>query len=102
MRADILEALDRCATRLTEASPDAIGFIYYSGHGIASRETNYLIPFDIEMLPTLLRRANNVKQSEILSLTRSEAPQSVHYIVIDACRNELQGARDGKGFLAVN
>lgn len=101
-RADMLDALDRYASRLNRAGPDAIGFIYYSGHGIASKGTNYLIPVDIEKPSTRLLRASGVRQSEVLSLIRSEAPQAAHYLVIDACRNELQGARGAKGFVAVN
>lgn len=101
-RADILEAVDNYAARLKKAGPDAIGFIYYSGHGIASRGKNYLIPIDIAKPSTRLLRANGVKQSEVLDIIRQEAPQAAHYFIIDACRNELQGARGAKGFVAVN
>ncbi len=38
------------ARKLEEAGPDAIGFFYYSGHGVArSRErVNYMIPIDVQ------------------------------------------------------
>ena len=101
-RVEILDALDRYTGKLQDAGSDAIGFIYYSGHGIASRGTNYLIPVNVEEPSTRLLRAVGVRQSEILSLLRSEAPNAAHYLVIDACRNELQGARGAKGFVAVN
>src|SRR5215813_1385563 len=32
---------------------------------------------------------------------RNEAPNAAHYLVLDACRNTLQGARGGKGFVPV-
>ena len=32
---------------------------------------------------------------------RGEAPNAAHYLVLDACRNTLQGARGGKGFVPV-
>lgn len=101
-RADMLEALDNYATRLKSAGSDAIGFIYYSGHGIASRDKNYLIPVDVARPSTKLLRAKGVKQSEVLDILRLEAPQAAHYLVIDACRNEIQGSRGAKGFVAVN
>jgi hypothetical protein len=42
-----------------------------------------------------------VKQSEVLAILRSEAPNAAHYLILDACRNTLQGARGGKGFVPV-
>lgn len=100
-RSDIMLALDKYASRLSKAGPDAVGFVYYSGHGLASRGSNYLVPIDIEKPTTRLLRAKGIKQSEVLSLLKTEAPQAAHYIVIDACRNELQGSRGGKGFIPV-
>jgi hypothetical protein len=42
-----------------------------------------------------------VKQSEVLGILRGEAPNVAHYLVLDACRHTLQGARGGKGFVPV-
>jgi hypothetical protein len=42
-----------------------------------------------------------VKQSEVLAILRDEAPNAAHYLVLDACRNNLQGARGGKGCVAI-
>ncbi len=101
-RADILDALDGYVAALKAAGPDAIGFIYYSGHGIAARGVNYIIPVDVASPSTRLLRAGGVKQSEVLDILQKEAPNAVHYLVIDACRNELRGSRGAKGFLPVN
>src|SRR5262249_6465496 len=38
---------------------------------------------------------------EVLAILRDEAPNAAHYLVLDACRNNLQGARGGKGFVAI-
>ncbi len=97
-----MNALDVYASKLKNAGPTAVGLIYYSGHGIASRGNNYLIPIDVDKPSTRRLRASGVRQSEVLSLLQAEAPNAAHYFVIDACRNELQGARGGKGFVAVN
>jgi uncharacterized caspase-like protein len=100
-RADMVLAINDFAAKLKAAGPDAIGFLYYSGHGVASEGENYLVPVDIEEPSTRLLRAQGVKQSEVLAILRSEASNAAHYLVLDACRNTLQGARGGKGFLPV-
>src|SRR6516162_2543910 len=100
-RADMLIAIHDFASRLKGAGADAVGFLYYSGHGIASAGENYLIPVDIEEPSTVLLSVQGVKQSEVLAILRNEAPNAAHYLVLDACRNALQGARGGKGFLPV-
>ena len=46
-RIDILDALQRYTDKLKDAGPNAIGFVYYSGHGIASKCANYLIPVEL-------------------------------------------------------
>jgi hypothetical protein len=100
-RADMLIAIHDFASRLKGAGADAVGFLYYSGHGIASAGENYLVPVDIDEPSTVLLSVQGVKQSEVLAILRNEAPNAAHYLVLDACRNTLQGARGGKGFLPV-
>jgi hypothetical protein len=100
-RADMLLAIHTFAARLKSGGPDAVGFLYYSGHGIASAGENYLIPIDIDEPSTLQLSVQGVKQSEVLAILRTEAPNAAHYLVLDACRNTLQGARGGKGFLPI-
>ena len=78
-----------------------MGFLYYSGHGIASAGENYLIPTDVDEPSTVSLSVQGVKQSEVLAILRGEAPNAAHYLVLDACRNTLQGARGGKGFVPV-
>jgi Caspase domain len=100
-RATMLLAIHAFAIRLKAAGPHAVGFLYYSGHGIASEGENYLIPTDVDEPSTVLLRVQGVKQSEVLAVLRNEAPNAAHYLVLDACRNTLQGARGGKGFVLV-
>jgi hypothetical protein len=47
-RSAILSAVRELARRLNAAGAGAIGFLYYSGHGAAEKDTNvnYLIPID--------------------------------------------------------
>jgi len=100
-RMAMLLAVHAFATRLKAAGPDAVGFLYYSGHGIASDGENYLIPTDVDEPSTLLLRVQGVKHSEVLAILRNEAPNAAHYLVLDACRNTLRGVRGGKGFVPV-
>src|SRR5262245_32387175 len=100
-RSAMLIAIHAFAAKLKAAGPDAVGFFYYSGHGIASAGENYLIPVDVEEPSTLELSVQGVKHSEILAILRGEAPNAAHYLVLDACRNTLQGARGGKGFVPV-
>src|SRR6516165_64647 len=46
-RADMLRAINAFASALKSAGSDAVGFLYYSGHGAASQGENYLIPVDV-------------------------------------------------------
>src|SRR5215471_4916943 len=100
-RAVMLRAIHDFALKLKGAGPDAVGFLYYSGHGIASAGENYLIPIDVEEPSTVELNVQGVKHSEVLAILRSEAPNAAHYLVLDACRNTLQGARGGKGFVPI-
>jgi formylglycine-generating enzyme required for sulfatase activity len=100
-RADMLRAIHEFANKLKVAGADAVGFLYYSGHGIASAGENYLIPVDVEEPSTVELSVQGVKHSEVLAILRNEAPNAAHYLVLDACRNTLQGARGGKGFVPI-
>ena len=100
-RSAMLIAIHGFAAKLKAAGPDAVGFLYYSGHGIASAGENYLIPTDVDEPSTVLLSVQGVKQSEVLAILRGEAPNAAHYLVLDACRHTLQGARGGKGFVPV-
>ena len=49
----------------------------------------------------MLLSVQGVKQSDVLAILRGEAPNAAHYLVLDACRHTLHGARGGKGFVPV-
>jgi hypothetical protein len=100
-RTEMLAAIYAFSAALKAAGPDAVGFLYYSGHGAASAGENYLIPIDVPEPSTVQLSIQGVKQSEVLAILRSEAPNAAHYLVLDACRNTLQGSRGGKGFVPV-
>src|SRR5215470_690369 len=91
-------ALKMHAQQVRRAGKDAIGFFYYSGHGAADPETrvNYLIPVDVETADEASLWANSIELSEIVNRLREQAPEATHYVVFDACRDELRLIRQGQ------
>jgi uncharacterized caspase-like protein len=98
-REQILLAVHDFADRLSKAGPEAIGFLYYSGHGLALAGQNYLVPVDVSEPSTRMLSVRGVAHAELLNILQGTAPQAVHYLVFDACRNNLGGWRGAKGFV---
>jgi formylglycine-generating enzyme required for sulfatase activity len=83
----LLQAVGEHVQRLAEAGPDAVGFLYYSGHGAADRPdgANYLIPTAAPLthasqLPLMAVRLDRITQT-LASTGR------MSFVVFDACRN---------------
>src|SRR5262245_61400042 len=70
---------------------NALSFFYYSGHGVANPETqiNYLIPVDVSDADDDKVWFESFQQNTIIDLLSKQAPNATHYVVFDACRNEL-------------
>jgi uncharacterized caspase-like protein len=98
-REQVLLAVHDFAEKLKEAGPEAIGFLYYSGHGVAWDGQNYILPVDVEEPSTRVLSVKGVTHGELLGKLQQVAPQAAHYLVFDACRNNLGGWRGGKGFV---
>src|SRR6516225_2853271 len=90
-RTAILGAVRDLVRRLNAAGAGAIGFIYYSGHGAAEKDTNinYLIPVDAKEPGTAIFWDESVKLDDVLRLLDG-ARAAAKFIVFDACRSELQ------------
>src|SRR5262245_19342375 len=97
-RHEILLAVRDFADKLKDAGPEAIGFLYYAVHGVASEGQNYLIPVDVEQPNSRMIGVMGVTQAEILNTLKTIAPEALHYLVFDACRNNLGGGRGPRGF----
>ena len=100
-RSTILLAIYRFTAKLKAAGPDAVGFFYYAGHGIASNGSNYLIPVDVDSTKGWVLDVKGVKLDEITALLRNRARNANHFVVFDACRNKLRGSRGSRGFVPV-
>src|SRR6516225_96722 len=90
-RTAILGGVRDLARRLNTAGAGAVGFIYYSGHGAAEKDTNinYLIPVDAHEPGTSAFWDESVKLDDVLRLLDG-ARAAAKFIVFDACRSELQ------------
>ena len=74
--------------RLAEIQQNGVGFLYYSGHGMADsdRGQNYLIPVDAEITGVTDLPTNAIALNEQLdSIDLARAKSTI--LVIDACRN---------------
>lgn len=85
-------SINRYISRLSQAGSNAIGFFYYSGHGAANPEnqTNYLIPIDARNANTTELWQESYPLEQFIRKIAQEAPHATHFIVLDACRNELR------------
>src|SRR5215475_16054028 len=84
-------ALKRHVTEVRRAGRETISFFYYSGHGVANPETqiNYLIPIDVADADDDRVWFESFQQTAIIDVLSKQAPNATHYVVFDACRNEL-------------
>jgi uncharacterized caspase-like protein len=101
-------AVNAYARRVQAAGPDAIGLFYYSGHGAADGNTNYLIPVDVKTTETGELWDQSMQLTEITRKLKRDAGNATHFVVFDACRNTLRLRQPGsravvqaKGFVPV-
>jgi len=106
------KAMKSHIAKVRESGPDTINFVYYSGHGAADATTglNYLIPVDVLDAEDSSLWLNSVElKGDLIDKLSGQAPGATHFVVFDACRNELQlkvkGKKafevDGKGFVPI-
>lgn len=102
-RGAILRAVIDYATTLARAADEAIGFFYYSGHGVANDtdKRNYLIPVDVARLDAYVW-TEAVSLAKVVDTLSERAPNAAQFVVFDACRNVLRlPVRGTKGFRPV-
>ncbi len=104
-------ALKRYVREVSRAGPDAISFFYYSGHGISNPDTkiNYLIPIDVKEPDDEKIWDEAFQQNVVIDVLSGQAPKATHFVIFDACRNELhitgpstKALGSDKGFVAIN
>ncbi len=85
-------AIKRHVERVRTAGDGSISFFYYSGHGIANPDTNmnYLVPIDVRKADDANIWFESFQQNEIINRLSEIATSAIHYVVFDACRDELK------------
>src|SRR5262249_20703024 len=68
----------------------------------ASNGENVLIPTNLQGASDAELSVRGVKLTEVVDILKNTAPDAVHFVVLDACRNNIRGQRGAKGFLPVN
>ena len=79
--------------------PDDIAFFFFSGHGVADGDTNYLLPVNIAKLGKLERSRLPRKAfsaSQIVAAIKARGVRLV-FVVLDACREDPFRREDIKG-----
>jgi formylglycine-generating enzyme required for sulfatase activity len=91
-------AIKRHAATVRREGQGTISLFYYSGHGAADADTktNYLIPVDVADADDADLWNYSLNLNNIVEGLRAQAPAATHYVVFDACRNELNLIRKGK------
>jgi formylglycine-generating enzyme required for sulfatase activity/uncharacterized caspase-like protein len=104
----LTRAINAYARRVRMAGPNAVGFFYYSGHGAADAGINYLIPVDVKSAEDSELWDQSLRLTEVTRKLKNEAGNATHFVVFDACRNNLKlktaGSRalvQSKGFVPV-
>ena len=67
-------------------SEDAVGLVYYSGHGIQVAGKNYLIPIDAE-IPSEQMVPLRTLDVDLVLTQMTAAHTRVNLLILDACRN---------------
>jgi uncharacterized caspase-like protein len=103
-RRDIAKAINQFASKLSGADKGAVGFFYYSGHGVSRPEdrVNYIIPVDVKSMDDPNVWWDAISLDSILMELERIAPNAAHFVVFDACRRELRVPTKSpiKGFVA--
>jgi len=102
-------AIKRHVQNVRREGKGTISFFYYSGHGAADPDTkiNYLIPIDVANADDEELWTYSLNLNTVVEGLRGQAPGATHYVVFDACRNELNLTRKGrkaltnKGFVPI-
>ena len=104
----LTRAINAYARRVRLAGPNAVGFLYYSGHGAADAGINFLIPVDVKSAENTELWDQSLRLTEVTRKLKNEAGNATHFVVFDACRNNLKlriaGSRalvQSKGFVPV-
>ena len=94
-KAQMLEAISKIKNTLQ--GKQAIGMLYYAGHGLQVDWRNYMVPIDAKMSKASEVPEQTVELSQVIDAFKA-AGNRMNIVVLDACRdNPFAGASTGKG-----
>jgi formylglycine-generating enzyme required for sulfatase activity len=79
-------AISQFGAKLSEAGKDAVGLLYYAGHGVQIGGENYLIPIDAEIEREADVATNGVNLNTVLR-QMGDAGNRLNIVILDACRD---------------
>jgi len=85
-RAQMLNAFQQHGDRLKAAGKDAVGLLYYAGHGVQSQGFNYLAPVDMTAYTEQHVWAQAARLGDAMDFLRY-AGNKTNFIILDACRD---------------
>ena len=90
-KAQMDEAIRRYVDQVRRAGPGSVSFFYYTGHGAVNPDTNvnYLVPVDLDSADSDDLWYRSIEQQSLIDLLSQRARNATHFVVFDACRNEL-------------
>jgi hypothetical protein len=78
--------------KLVEQGPDAVGLIYYAGHGIQVAGENYLAPIDADIRSEAEVPLETISASSVFTGLQ-QVKNKINIVILDACRdNPFRGA----------
>jgi uncharacterized caspase-like protein len=84
------------ARRIKVRGPDAVGLVFYAGHGLEDDGENYVVPVDAD-----IRSRSEIKLQALSVRTIAEqlgkAGNQINILVLDACRNNPFRGRSFRG-----
>ncbi|MFN8239762.1 MAG: caspase domain-containing protein [Bacteroidales bacterium] len=82
-KSQMKQAIDNFGVKLRQYST---GLFFYAGHGIQSKNANYLIPVDANLQSESVVDEDCVKADRVLGFME-EAGTIINIVILDACRN---------------
>ena len=80
------KAIRKFTSKLGEYGPEAVGFVYYAGHGLQVGGINYLVPVDAEIEKEADISLYSIETNALMQGLTSVGNR-LNVIVLDSCRN---------------
>lgn len=80
------EAVRTYTNKLAAAGSDAVGVVYYAGHGIQIKDMNYLVPVDADLQSAVDVKFAALSLNWMLEVIETTG-NALNIVILDACRD---------------